>query len=144
MGDIVRNVLQMQYHKKHKCDILGKQRWRVVSPRGTRYQNKQKLVAGGLAAEPWTLRASSPSPCTALEPALLSPDINPSSHRHTRHASLRHVRRFHPITHEETGTFLLVVRTIYVYMQSAAAVAALCVTILLLLLLLSAAVVASV
>ena len=143
MGDIVRNVLQRIHHKKkNKCDIVGKQRWIVVSPRGTWYQYKQKLVAEGLAAEPLTLRASSPSLHTALEPALLSLDPNPSSHRHTRHAS--YVRRFNPITHEETGTFLLVERMIYVYMQSAADVPALGVTILLLLRLLCAAVVAAV
>ena len=95
--------------------ILGNHHRRVVSPRETWYPHKQQLAAGSLAAEPRTLRASSHSPHIALEPTLLALDPNPRSHRHPRRTPLRHVRRRHLVTREETKPIivLLVIRMIY-------------------------------
>ena len=45
-----------------------------MSPRRTWYPHKQQLAAWSLTAEPRTLRASSHSPHTALEPTLLALD----------------------------------------------------------------------
>ena len=145
MGDIVRNVLQRIHHKKkNKCDIVGKQRWIVVSPRGTWYQYKQKLVAEGLAAEPpkiariITLSLHCPRARTLITGP--KPELTPT-HK-TRITSSRPT--LSP-DHPQRNWNLLTRNTydIYACMQSAAAVAALCVTILLLLLL-SAAIVAAV
>ena len=105
LGAAFRNILQIKYDSKlRKQGILGNHRWRVVSPRETWYPHKQELAAGSLAAEPNTACIIT-LPHTSLEPTLLAPGPNPSSHRHPRRTSLRHVRRLHPVTREEAGTY---------------------------------------
>ena len=74
-------------------------RWRVVCVRGAWYPHKQQAAAESFAAEHGTLGTPPTLPRAHNELAL---DPNPSSHRHPRRTSFRYVRRFQPVTHQET------------------------------------------
>ena len=105
LGAVFRNVLQEHTTENNASEYSREHRSRVVSPRGTWYPHKQQLPAGCSVAEPGTLRASSHSPRATVEPTPRALDPNPSSHRHPRRTSLRHVRRIYPVTGEETEPY---------------------------------------